>query len=226
MPLFRKRRPTVVGPDGTEYVPVDEHVAHEMAVMLSDRTVENLEREISHWVRYVLGETYGYVVCGLRGESLHEGEEVPQQPASCALTAAKAGYEARIAEFTFLEQDSSNPVVTDLIGHLVRSPEHAQSPVGAVALAASTMMNASHQAPHDPEYAQYLTPIGAGHEIHARMFAILTGCLLGQDDAGQLGEIPGIGINELGMCMRYGYYVHACQASLPDEVRAALDAPA
>jgi len=226
MPLFRKRRTTIVGPDGTEYVPVDESVANDMAVMLSDRTVENLEREVTPWVQYLLGETYGYMVRGLRGEPGHEGDEVPQQPASYALTAAKAGYEARTAEFAFLGQESSSPMVTDLIAHLVRSPEHAQSPLGAVALAASTMMNASHQGPHDPAHAQYLTPIGAGHDMHARMFAILTGCLLGQADTGDIREVAGISIYQLGMCMRYGYYVHACQASLPDGLRTALDAPA
>ena len=87
-------------------------------------------------------------------------------------------------------------------------------------------MNASRQYPHNPEWAGYLAPIGVGHELHASVFAILTACLLGQNDAGKLREPARVSVEEFGIAMRYGYYVQACDTSLPVETRAALGAQA
>lgn len=126
MPLFRKRRsePTVIGPDGTEYVAVDEDVAHDIAVMLSERALANLEREVAPWVRTLLFGAYDVVVRGMRGEA---AGDTPTEPVSFAATAAKLGYEARDAEFAFLEKDSSNTVLSDFLTHVVRSPDSGQT---------------------------------------------------------------------------------------------------
>lgn len=208
----------MIGPDGVEYVGLDKEAIDQFVVDVSERAIANMSKPTTGWVDSVLEDTFVYVVCGLRQDFTFP-DGFPTDAASHAYTAARGGYELRAAEFGWLGEDGLSEMVTDLVGHLMRT--QAMSATDAVGVAASTAMNASRQERYDPEASLYLQPIGVGHDTHDRMFSMMVGCLVGNDGTG-MRTVAGISNQELTIATRYGYYVHAAASSLPNEARTEL----
>jgi hypothetical protein len=58
----------------------------------------------------------------------------------------------------------------------------------------------------------------ASHDVHARMCANLVGRLFTTPE-GYARDVEGVDAEGMSYCWRYGYYLRACEMSLPDEAR-------
>jgi hypothetical protein len=86
---------------------------------------------------------------------------------------------------------------------------------------ASGLMNHSLDDPFAPGVVGVLAPVGAGHQVHAQMCVRLLTRLLTTPD-GEPWLPDGITRHELAVCWFYGYYLRACEMSLPDDARTSL----
>jgi hypothetical protein len=146
----------------------------------------------------------------MRGEEQTFGA---REQAEVACTAA-LGYQTRAAEFEKLGEDSRNPALTSMLNDAFRASSFGDGWFSNVCGTAGTLMNASEQAPFDPDVAELLAPVGVGHHMRDQMLADLVGRLF-VTPGGQERDLGDLGPLDLAHCWRYCYYLHACEQSLP-----------
>lgn len=217
MRFFGKKRAPFVGPDGTEYAVLPTDQVEPLVGSLGDRTAARLEEPVPPWVNATQLLCFARVVGQMR-----EVPEPTNDQVRWARTAAKLGYEARVVEFGDLDTDDHNDELTEAIWLSKRKETFGAEWFQAIGGMAHLLLKLSIEKRYEPDAASLLAPIGLGHDIHTEMSVDLIGRIVATDED-EMRDLEGvISLAELGQCWRYGYYVRACEMSLPDEARSAL----
>jgi hypothetical protein len=137
------------------------------------------------------------------------------------LVAAKLGYQLRVVEFEDLSLEDSNDELTEVMLQMVAEGKTGEGWFPNVCGTATMLMNASLKAPYEPGPASWLASVGAGHDVHAAMCASMVNSVLTTPE-GADRVIEGISAEDLTYAWRYGYYLRACEMSLPDDARDSL----
>jgi hypothetical protein len=205
-----------------EYVQADQSTVQGIAHLLAGQAIENVEVSIEKWADILLFHAFPDVVLSLRDDNNADDRDA-EDSISLAFTAARLGWFGRAAEFAFLEEMGINE---NLIGVLRRSAARPDNTwMGAARSAASALMNVSRMPTAEreqPTADELLAPIGVGDAVREDMITRLIGALV-INDAGDVVVPDGIVIPELDVCVRYGYYMHACQSAMPEEAYVELD---
>jgi hypothetical protein len=204
MPLFRRRpdpRPT--RDDGTTGVPASSEQVDDWVAEVAKRVQKRTQNDPAAWIDLLLSSTYAVVVDRM------SGDEVPFEASLLARRVAKFGYEARGVELELLHEPSANERLGAFLWRL--RTEQGSDLIGSAVTAAGVLVNASRKDPGGAD-SSLLEPLGLGHRAHARLFAVLAG--------GSAAVEPSPQAAELMLCARWGYYVHACEASLPVPLQA------
>jgi hypothetical protein len=219
MRLFgRKGQPSLIGPDGTQYVVVPTERTEGWYLMLCQQAADRVEQPVAHWVDLAQHLSFSNTVRKMRGEENADGTHEQHE---AAYVAAKLGYQLRVVEFEDLRLEDSNANLAEVMRQMVAEHRTGDGWFPNVCGTAATLMNASLKAPYDPEPASWLAPVGAGHDVHANMCATLVNSVLTTPN-GDDRVIEGINAEDLTYAWRYGYYLRACEMSLPDDGRDAL----
>lgn len=140
--------------------------------------------------------------------------------AGLAQRASKLGYATRTVEF-------EHHAETDYTPHLERFLRDAQHrhTLGAdwfatICGAAHLLQRAAHKEPYSPHTALLLRPLGNGHSAQRELCAWELGAQINDSEAEE--AMKEITDQELADCWGYGYYLRACEMSLPPEARSAL----
>lgn len=140
--------------------------------------------------------------------------------AGLAQRASKLGYATRTVEFEQQAESDYNPHLEQFL----RDAHHRQT-LGAdwfatVCNAARLMHRAAHKEPYSPDTARLLRPLGNGHNAQRDLCAWELGAQInGSEAAEAMKEITD---RELADCWGSGYYLRACEMSLPQEAHAEL----
>jgi hypothetical protein len=199
-------------PDGTEYVVVPMERTESWSLMLCQKAADRVENPVPHWVYLAQVGSFSNTVRKVRGEENAEGTRGQTE---AALVAAKLGYQLRVVEFEDLGEEDSNAELTKTMLQMVDEDNAGEGWFPNVCGTAAMLMNASLEAPYDPGIASYLEPVGAGHDIHAAMCASMVEWVTPPEGV----DLAGISVEDLAYAWRYGYYLRACEMSLPDIAR-------
>lgn len=216
--LGRKRQPSVIGPDGAEYVVVPKERTESWYLMLCRQAADRVEHPVAHWVDLAQHISFSDIVRKMRGEENAEGTHDQHE---AAYVAAKLGYQLRVVEFEDLGLEDRNNELTETMLHMMVKCSSGAGWFPNVCGAAGMLMNASIKAPYDPAVTGLLTPVGAGHDVHADICATMVNSVLTTPDGGDRA-IEGINVEDLTYAWRYGYYLRACEMSLPGDGRDSL----
>jgi len=217
MRLFGKNRAPFGGPDGTEYAAVSTDQVEPLVASLGDKTAARLEEPVPPWVNAIQ-----LLCCARVVGHTREVPEPTNDQVRWARTAAKLGYEARVVEFQDLDRDDHNDELTEAIWLSKRKETFGAEWFQVIGGMAHLLLKLSIEKRYEPDAASLLAPIGLGHDIHTEMSVDVIGRIVVTDDDAMRDLEGVITLGELGQCWRYGYYVRACEMSLPDEARSAL----
>lgn len=212
------RELTSSAPDDTKYVAVPMERTESWYLMLCQQAADRVENPVPHWVYLAEVSSFSNTVLKMRGEENAEGT---RDQTEAALVAAKLGYQLRVVEFEDLGLEDSNAELTSVMLQMMIEETSGEGWFSNVCGAAGILMNASVKAPYDPGPASWLAPVGAGHDVHAAMCASMVNSVLTTPE-GADRVIEGISAEDLAYAWRYGYYLRACEMSLPDVARESL----
>lgn len=141
--------------------------------------------------------------------------------AGLASTASRLGYATRVAEFEQVAEPDFNPHVAEFIEQAAEPSGAGPDWFGAVCRTARVMLRAAHKEPYSFDTAILLVPVGLGHEAHRDLCAWELGARIEGPEAEEaMKEVSGY---ELADCWGYGYYLRACEMSLPKAAGATLE---
>jgi hypothetical protein len=203
--LFRRKQkpPTVIGSDGTEYVAVPDEEANAM--------LEPLAHEAFELARQPLAEHIGLAMSLVLSDVVLSDQEPTEQDRRLGYSAGLLGYCARMTEFRMLNESEFNPELAEMIAHFESDHTFGEDWFATIMGVTAMLMNASATAPHRPDVAPMLGPIGIGYDMRERLGTGMMTAFLS-------AETPDdIGLSELYECWRFGHWYRAGDASLPDE---------
>lgn len=211
----------LIGPDGTQYTVVSEAEVNEIAQVLANQTFDHAEEPIDTWADMMLFATFSRIVLALRGTD----EPTDRQRGTVdqlAYEAARLGWISRRVEFGFMEQPGANEDLTGVLRRSAADPHNTW--VGAVVSAASALMNISKQpgSERGQPAEELLRPLGIGSAVRENLITRLIGAFV-IDEHGDVTEPNDITIPEIGACIRFGYYMQACEDAMPEEAYVELD---
>lgn len=212
------RELTSSAPDDTKYVAVPMERTESWYLMLCQKAVDQVENPVAHWIYLAEVSTFSETVRKMRGEESAEGT---REQTEAALVAAKLGYQLRVVEFEDLSLEDSNDELTEVMLQMVAEGKTGEGWFPNVCGTAAMLMNASLKAPYEPGPASWLAQVGAGHDVHAAMCASMVNSVLTTPE-GADRVIEGVSAEDLTYAWRYGYYLRACEMSLPDHARESL----
>jgi hypothetical protein len=224
MKLFGKRqRAEFVASDGTEYVAVPTEEIKALVAPLGNKTAARMDEPMACWVDLLQVLCFARVVGHLRDETL----EPTNDQVRWARTAARLGYLFRIVEFETLNEDDHNSALAEWIRLVQRKSEWGEEWFQAVGGITQLLLKLSIENRNEPDAEKLLAPTGLGHDVHTEMSIDSLGRII-MDEDDKPRDLEGvISPRELGHCWRYGYYLRACEMSLPEEAKeelAAMDA--
>ncbi|MBV8987997.1 MAG: hypothetical protein JO372_05480 [Solirubrobacterales bacterium] len=140
---------------------------------------------------------------------------------SLTYTIARLGFAARGAECAYFGANEANPALTNLLAQL-HSSGAADSWVEIVWRTAVAMIENADKNPWAPDVAPVLAPQGVGHEARRRLADLVVDSVL-RSERGRPWELGYVSKETLARCWRFGYYLAACDASLPPGARHELE---
>jgi len=139
---------------------------------------------------------------------------------SLIYTVARLGFAARRAECAYFGAGEANPALTGLLTQL-----HASSAgddwFGIVWQTAVNMIDNADRNPWAPDVEPILAPQGMGHDARRRLADLVVDSVL-RSERGRPWELGSVSTETLARCWRFGYYLSACDASLPPEAEREL----
>ena len=214
MKLFGKKRPpSVVGPDGEPWVVVPTEKTESWYLMLCEQARDRIEEPTVHWVDLAMHLSFSDTVRKARGEASADGTRV-QHGATYA--AAKLGYQLRVVELNDLDIEDWNEELAYMIRWMMAEQNGGDTWFQNVCATAAMLMNASIKEPYSPDVQHLLAPVGAGPDMHADMRATMVNAVLTKPDIGDQIRAD-VSAEDLSCAWGYGYYLRACERSLPDE---------
>jgi hypothetical protein len=185
-------------------------------LMLCQKAGDRIDDPVPKWVHLAKLVSFSNVrkMCG------EEDAEGSPDQVQAAYAAAGLGYQLRIVEFEDLELGDGNDNLTEVMLAFHERPSGADW-FATMCSTAGLLTSASLKGPYDPKVAGLLAPVGAGHDVHAAMCGSCVHAVLTTPE-GDERVVQGISEEDLALAWRYGYYLQACEMSLPDEARTAL----
>jgi hypothetical protein len=223
MRVFRrkpKERPSITGPDGVEYV---EMSASDLDRALHDSISSTIElvrnpapRVIDLAMKVALPMVRPGRVTPDEADEARPADVTPEE-ALFAGTAAKLGYEARKVEIAYHDLKDRNESLSSFIAYAHEEDDDWFATLSRVAL----MLTGAALAEPFPtgDTADLLGDTGLGYETRQYFAMRLLESLLTDPETGGPRLLPGdLTTNELYECWLFGYYLDACEASVPDGV--------
>ena len=211
----------LTGPDGTAYVPVSGEEFDEVLGPVALCAFDRFEDPVPGFIEEALRHASRPVAEGQR-ESRSRPFDVVRLAYAAGLvrTACKLGYATRIAEFERLAERDYNLHLEEFMGQWETQSSTWIDWFAAVCAAAYMLVSAAHKEPYSSDSARLLSPVGVGHGAHRDLCSWeLTARISGPEAEEAMKEISG---HELADCWGFGYYLRACEMSLPAAARVAL----
>jgi hypothetical protein len=204
-------------PTGTKWVAVPTEQTESWYLGLCNQAAARVDEPVAKWVDLAQHISFSDTVRNMRGEARTEGTHAQHE---AAYVSSKLGYQLRIVEFTDLDLEDNNDELADVMRQMFGEKRAGAGWFENVCGTASMLMRVLEKEPDGPA-GRWLAPIGAGREMHMHMCLTLVNSVLTTPD-GVRRNIEGITFGDLTHAWRYGYYLRACEMSLPDEGRTAL----
>lgn len=205
--MFRrkpKEPPSVVGPDGVEYVAMPTSELDRALDELTAWTIDRLDTPAPKTIALALQVVLPNMV----------RSDATADEARFAGTAAKLGYDARKIEVGYHKLNDRNESLSLFLAHV--HDEEADWFQTLCRVAQMLADAASAEAFPTGVTADLLGDTGLGYEGRHRFAMHLLDCLLTHPETGEPRQPPGeLTTSELYECWSFGYYLDACEASVP-----------
>jgi len=220
VPFFRRKSArTVIGPDGTEYVPVPTDEFDEMLGPLVERAVGMYEPGVlPKYADLAAKLALTEIILPQESGSI----EPTAGDLNMSLSATTLGYVSRLAEFEFIEQSQSNEHLRAFLAYAYGERAFGEDWFANIVGTAGSLMNGAAQDPFGADTAPLLGAVGIGYDARQRFGFAVIASLLTEPDSGHTRTLDAIMPRHLYECWRFGYWLAACDASLPDDARASL----
>jgi hypothetical protein len=219
MPLFKRgRKPaSITGPDGVEYRAVPQAEADELLIALGTRAGELYGQPLPDYIE-LAAKTVPVSL-------LPKGASPTANDIGLMYSSVRLNYVARVAEF---ERYSKGDYSAELHGALVAAEHGRMAGDDWFATLTTLAMGLAGEAmtdPYRPDVAPMFGPPGIGHQQRRRWRHALVSNLLTDPDSGHPRDPDVITHELLYHLWEFGYWLRACDASLPDDARSYLASP-
>jgi hypothetical protein len=137
-----------------------------------------------------------------------------------ASQASRLGYATRVAEFEQHPQADYSPQLEQFMRDAYQRKTFGADWHQTVCGTARRLLEAGHKELRSPQRAQLQQPVGIGHDAQRALCSWELGAHIHDSKADE--AMKEITDGELAECWGYGYYLRACEMSLPEEARAEL----